>query len=99
MVTPNDSSVEEDVGALIYRESQLRKADAAARAAESKMTSTASTHHRTSRKRSNVTSQSKESLSIPQRKGSTKRKRDSSLENDLPRKKDGKKEAQKGMLC
>eukprot|EP00986_Skeletonema_menzelii_P018120 scaffold25189_cov63-Skeletonema_menzelii.AAC.1 len=68
MVTPNDTAVEEDdVGALIYREIQLRKAEAAAAAAvvaaERKNTSTASTHRRTStRKRSPVTNQGKEPL-------------------------------------
>ncbi len=35
MVKPNDSAIEEDdVGALIYREVQLRKAEAAAAAAD-----------------------------------------------------------------
>ena len=49
MVAPNDSREDDDdVGALIYRESQLRKAEAEAVAAESKKTSSASTHHRTS---------------------------------------------------
>jgi|SaaInl74LU_5_DNA_1037368.scaffolds.fasta_scaffold34456_1 hypothetical protein len=44
MTAPNDSAVEKvDVGALIHREFQLRKAEAAAAAAaESKKTSTAS---------------------------------------------------------
>ena len=61
---PNDSGEDDDdVAALIYRESQLRKAEAAAAAAERKKTSSASTHHRTStRKRTSVKSQSKESL-------------------------------------
>ena len=45
VVAPNDSGEEDDLGALIYRESQLRKVEAAA-AAESKKASTASsTHH------------------------------------------------------
>ncbi len=35
---------EDDVGALIYREVQLRKAEAAAAAAKSKKTSSASAH-------------------------------------------------------
>ena len=41
-LVPNVSGDEDDVGVLIYRESQLRKAEAAA-AAESEKTSTAST--------------------------------------------------------
>ena len=44
-----ENSGSDDVGALIYREVQLRKAEAAAAAAaEHKKTSTASTHQRTS---------------------------------------------------
>ena len=45
--TNNSGEEEEDLGALIYRESQLRKAEAAAIAIESKNTRTASTHRRT----------------------------------------------------
>ena len=77
MVTGNDSTdEEEDVGALIYREDQLRKAaEAAATASERKKITTASTHQRTSiRKRSPVTKQEKESLPILQRKEASKRK-------------------------
>ena len=96
MVTLNDSAIEEDdvsVSALIYRESQLRKEEAAAAAAavESKKTSSASTCQRTStRKRSPVTKQVDTSLPNLQRKGA-KRKRESSIAEDLPRKKAAKK--------
>ena len=82
----------EDVGALIYREIQLRKTEAAVAASERKQTSTASTHRRTStRKRSPVASQGKEPLPSPQRKSASKRKRDSSMEEDHTRKKVAKK--------
>lgn len=78
-MTLNDSTTEEDdVGALIYRESQLRKAEAAATTAERK-TSTASTHQRrtSTRKRSPVTNHEDISLPMPtgQRKSSSKKKR------------------------
>ncbi len=67
----------------------------AATVAESE-TSIASAHHRTStRKRSPAANQGKRSLPSPQRKGATKRKRDSSLENDLSRKKMVKKKHRK----
>ena len=77
-----------DVGALIYRESRLRKAVAAA--AEGEKISSASTHHRTStRKRSPVINQGEKSLPSPQRKCASKRKeRETSVEEDLPRKKE-----------
>ena len=93
MAAPNDDSKgekdDDDVGALIYRESQLRKAEAAAAATETKETSkTASSHHRASaRKRSLVKNQGGESLYSPQCSGATKRKRESSLEDDRPSKK------------
>ena len=75
---------DDDVGALIYRESQLRKAEAAAAATETKETSKiASSRHRTlARKRAPFQNQGEESLYGPQRSGATKRKRDSSLEVD-----------------
>ena len=44
----NNSGEEDDLGVLIYRESQLRKAEAAIAAESKKKTSSASTHHRTS---------------------------------------------------
>ena len=97
MATSNDSNTEEeDVGTLIYRESQLRKAAeaAAAAAADCKLqTSSASTHQRTStRKRSPVANQGTESLSRPQRKNTSKRKRKDSLGGNQPRKKVAKKQ-------
>ena len=66
VVAPNNSGEEDDLGALIYRESQLRKVEAAA-AAESKKASTASsTHHRTStRKISHVKPDEKPSTGQP----------------------------------
>ena len=98
MATTNESAVEEeeDVGALIYRESQLRKAEkaVAAVAAESKLlqTSTASAHSRTSiRRRPPVTNLGTESLPILQRKKASKMKRGVSIAEDPPRKKVAKK--------
>jgi len=112
---PNSSREDDDdLAVLIYRESQLRKAEAAAAAAERKKTSkTASSHHRTStRKRTHVKNHGEESLYIPQRKGATKRKRESSLEEGRPKKEVTKKKyryecstdgcttyAQKGGVC
>jgi len=49
VVAPNDNE-DDDIGVLIYREFQLRKAEAAA-AAERKTKSTASTRRTSSRKR------------------------------------------------
>ena len=61
VVAPNNSGEEDDLGALIYRESQLRKVEAAA-AAESKK----ATHHRTStRKISHVKPDEKPSTGQP----------------------------------
>ncbi len=72
------------MGALIYRESQLRKAEAAT---EIKDISSASTHRRTSmRKRLPINM-----LPCPQRKNIANRKRDSSLDEDSTRKKVPKK--------
>jgi hypothetical protein len=55
IIAPNDgiAAEDDDVGVLVYRESQLRKIEAAVAAAESKKTSALS-HHQTSttRKRS-----------------------------------------------
>ncbi len=90
---PNDTTGEDDddVGVLIYREVQLRKAESAA---ESKNTSTASTHRRTStRKRTPVQDQNGESLpSSQQQTGASKRrKRESSVEEVRPKKKVAKK--------
>ena len=96
MVTPNkDNAVEEDdVRALIYRESQLRKKAAAAKASEKKQPSTASVHHRTStRKRSPI--DIKKPLLTPQLKNTTKRKRDSPLEENSQRKRVPKKQYRK----
>ena len=76
MASPNDSGDDDDVGALIYRESQLRKAEAAAAAAESKKTSSAaSSRNRTSaRKRLPVNNQGEElSPSLLLCKGDSKR--------------------------
>ena len=74
------------MGALIYREIQLRKAEATAAAAESKKISTGSTKLRTStRIRSLSTNHDMKSLSRPQRKSPSKRKRETSLEEDQPR--------------
>ena len=79
-------------GVLIYRESQLRKAEAAA-AAERKKTSSASTHQRTStRERSPVNHDVEKSLPCPQGNDASRgRKRKSSPEEDRPRKKVVKK--------
>ena len=81
---------DDDVGALIYRESQLRKAEAAAvaaAAAQRKKISSDSTHHRTStRKRPSITSRRKESLSRPQRNSTSKRRLEEySLGEERPR--------------
>jgi len=69
MVASNESREDDDdVGALIYRESQLRKAEAAAAAAERKKTSSASSRsrHRTSAgKRSSVNKQGDELFTAP----------------------------------
>eukprot|EP00984_Skeletonema_dohrnii_P021026 scaffold10402_cov64-Skeletonema_dohrnii-CCMP3373.AAC.2 len=83
----------DDVGALIYRESQLRKAEAAAAAATQRnKTSSDSTHHRSStRKRSSITSRSKEPLSRPQRNGASKMRLDSSMKDGRPVEKVAKK--------
>jgi hypothetical protein len=88
-VAPNNISgggEEDDLGVLIYKESQLRKAEAAAIAVESKKTSTASTHRRTStRKRSPVNNQGEKSSPVPKRKGpAIGSKRENSLEEDRP---------------
>ena len=77
-----------NLGVLIYRESQLRKAEAAAarvkRPCRSKKTHLYLLHH-----------QGKSSLPSQQRKGASKRrKQEPSLEEDRPKKKDGKKEVQ-----
>ena len=96
----SNEAVEEDVGALIYREVQLRKAEAAAAAAKSKKTSTASTHRRTStRKRSSVKNQKEGPLiNSRERKGTSKKRKrvasNSNNENDRPRNKVTRK-----MLC
>eukprot|EP00985_Skeletonema_marinoi_P003190 scaffold1323_cov106-Skeletonema_marinoi.AAC.9 len=89
---PSNSKEDDDVGALIYREFQLRKAEAAA-AAERKKTSIAFTHNKTStRKRSPVANQGEESLPRPQRRVATKgRKRVASLDQDQPKEKVAKK--------
>ena len=70
---------DDDVAALIYRESQLRKAEAAVAASEKKMTSSdASTHHRRStRKKIQVASRQNTSTVI---RKSLKRKRQSLTE-------------------
>ncbi len=102
MAAPNNTYAYEDsdgddVGALIYREVQLRKAEAvaaaAAAAAECNKTSTASTHQRTSsRKISPIENQTGAGESLPslQRKGAMamkRRKQESSNADDRPRKK------------
>eukprot|EP00984_Skeletonema_dohrnii_P029316 scaffold19806_cov74-Skeletonema_dohrnii-CCMP3373.AAC.3 len=91
-LVPNVSGEEDDVGVLIYRESQLRKAEAAA-AVESEKTSTASTHHRTStRKRSPANNMDDKTPTDTQLKDSLKRKRESSLEEEYrPKKQAAKK--------
>jgi hypothetical protein len=84
-MAPNEvGEGEED--ALIYRESRVA-------AAESKKTSAASTHHGTpTRKRSPANNQGEKPSPNPQRKGGSKgTKRESSLEDDQPRKKVAKK--------
>jgi hypothetical protein len=94
VVAPNESGEDdEDMGVLIYRESQLRKAEALA-AAESEKKSTASSRRRTStRKRSPVNNQGKKSLPSPQRKSALRgtKRESSSLEEGQPRKKVTKK--------
>ena len=87
---PNDTEEDaNDVGFLIYREVQLRKSEAAA--AESKNTSSASIHQRrtSTRKRTPVQSQSRESL--PSHQNSKRNKRESSVEEHRSKKKVGKK--------
>ena len=87
---------DDDVGALIYREVQLRKAETVATAAKIRTkTSAATTHHRAStRKRTPVTSQAN-NLPRLQRKCASKRKRDSSLDRDLPGRKEVVKKRRK----
>ena len=87
MMIPNDSAVikeeeEEDVGALIYRESQLRKAEAVAE----KKISTALTRRRTStRKRSHVTHQNNKPLPTdPKCNILSKRKREETSSEEAP---------------
>ena len=92
---PNDITGEEeddddDVGALIYREAQLRKSEAVATAAAESKASSASTHQRriSTKNRAPVKSQSRGSLPIPKRRVNLKRKRpESSTEEGRPRKK------------
>ena len=97
MATPNNDSTgeEEDVGTLIYRESQLRKAEA--KAAERVKASTTSTHQRrtSTRKRSHVANQVEQSFPNPKRRGESKRKRESSIAEDSPRKKVAQKQYRK----
>ena len=102
---PNDSTVEEeeDVGALIYREVQLRKTEAVA---EKKIsTASAHRHRRTStRKRSPVNKWGDKlslSSSSPKCNAASKRKPETSMEEDQPRKKVPKsqKEVQTEVLC
>ena len=74
VVAPNNSE-EEDMGVLIYREIQLRKAEAAAIAAESKKKSTVSAATRTStRKRTVVNRDDNTTKRTTTRNGSPKRK-------------------------
>eukprot|EP00985_Skeletonema_marinoi_P019167 scaffold10889_cov99-Skeletonema_marinoi.AAC.1 len=73
VVAPNDNE-DDDIGVLIYREFQLRKAEAAA-AAERKTKSTASTRRTSSRKRLPINydeSGEKSILPSPQRNSVTK---------------------------
>ena len=93
VVAPNDNE-DDDIGVLIYREFQLRKAEAAA-AAERKTKSTASTRRTSSRKRLpiNYDESEKSIIPSPQRNIVTKArsKRKSSLDEDGARKNMAKK--------
>jgi hypothetical protein len=90
----NNSGEEDDLGVLIYRESQLRKAEAAIAAESKKKTSSASTHHRTStRKKRSPVNMNKQGEKL--RNGASKRKRESPSEEDRPREKGDQKETQK----
>ena len=83
----NGGEEDDDLGALIYREIQLRKAEAAAAAAEKKKTSTASTHHLTSTRKRLPVEHDDKPLPSPKRNDATKRrKREASLGNDRPKK-------------
>jgi len=84
-IAPNNSGgeEEEDLGALIYRESQLRKAEIAAEAGKRSLLS-APTPRRTSTRKRTPVNHGEKSLPSPQRKGvgaSKRRKRESSPEN------------------
>ena len=87
----NDGEEVDDLGALIYREIQLRKAEAAAAVAEKKKTSTASTHRNSTRKRLPFEHDDKP-LPTPKRNDATnRRKREAPMGNDRPKKKVAKK--------
>ena len=94
-IDSSEEDDEEDVGALIYREVQLRKAEAAAPAAARRTAST--THHRTStRKRTSPVATNKvKELPSSQRKSVSKRKRECSLEDDQPGRKEVVKKRRK----
>ena len=87
MVAPTNIVEEDDVGALIYREVQLRKAEAAAAAAESKKEPLfVSTHN------SHVDYNDGKSLPSPKHTGASIEKQQSMLEgNDPPKEKVAKK--------
>ncbi len=88
MVAPTNIVEEDDVGALIYREVQLRKAEAAAAAAESKKEQFVST----STHNSHVENSDGKSLPSPKHTGASIEKHQSMLEgNDLPKEKVAKK--------
>ena len=101
MVTPrNDRAAEEDVAgalALIYMESQLRNAEAAAAAAESpeEEDTNCFTHQQTSTGERSPLGKGNESLTSPEHKSSLIRKGDFSIEEDQPRKKVAKKQCRK----
>jgi hypothetical protein len=81
---------EEDYGALIYRESQLRKAEAAAAAAaetakdakSTKKDSTAASSSTASTRATSAVVRGKPVVKVAQRTGRSKRKRESSTDED-----------------
>ena len=92
MMAPNDRSgsggEDDDLGALIYRESQLRKAEATSIAAESKKTSScASPRRKSTRKKRTVVKRDSIVAKTKARNAATKRKRQSSIGKELTQKK------------
>jgi hypothetical protein len=89
MATTDGGGEEDDLGVLIYRESQLRKAEAEAIAAESKKTLSCASPRRTTSTRKKRTVVKRESIVAKAKVKDTltKRKRQSSTEKELTQKK------------